>query len=240
MSDNIITNLYSAYNTVKWKAKETKRLDNEKTIKICPLWAYNKGGSDKISNTLALSVSPSEVMFTHDSDSTTLKLMNNGEYPVNMNRKLATWSVQSMFMKDTGKDFFDLSNDNGQQNYDAYGDYCRILYDWKNNQTPLVFIYPTWGNYYFCQIKYFKFGNKDGTGNVYYELQFQEYKKYDKFDTSYGSTDYSSDTYYCDEGDTILSVSKKMYGSTKYFYTLIELNNLTDMTLVKGQALKVR
>lgn len=238
------------------KAKE--QLNYTNVIALCPLWAYMKGGADKISETMVLPVSPSEVMFTNDSDSSTIKLINYGELPVSMNRKLSTWSVSSVFLKQFNNNstyyektdgglvstrnryWFDYSNENGQSEWDVYGDYCSRLYNWKENQTPLVFIYKTWGDYYYCQIKTFKFGNKDSTGNVYYELQFQEYKKYTKFDSSYASTDYESDTYYCDETDTLLTIAKKMYGSTSYFNYLMNLNNLDNPTVVKGQAIKLR
>ena len=52
------------------------RISNDKTIKICPLWAYEKGGNDIINNTLALPIAPSDIMFDNESDTQTLKLMN--------------------------------------------------------------------------------------------------------------------------------------------------------------------
>lgn len=239
------------------------RISNDKTIKICPLWAYEKGGNDIINNTLALPIAPSDIMFDNESDTQTLKLMNFGELPVNVNRKLATWSVTSVFPKlakeegqitsnngwtsKSSRYWFDLSNDNGQGMYNAYGadngaerGYCETLYDWKVAQTPLVFMYKTWGTYYYCQIKSFKFGEKDNTGFVYYELQFQEYKKYDRYDKSYASTDYESDTYYVDEGDTILSIAKKIYGSTDRFVDLMELNDMKNPEVHKGDKLKIK
>ena len=241
---------------IKEVKDKQKRISNENTIKLCPLWAYFTSEEDKINETLALPVSPSDMMFTCDSSATNLNLMNYGELPVNMNRKLATWSVSAFFPKQIDSEYytdddgklkakrnrywFDLSEDNGQGQYKAYGDYCRILYDWKIDQTPLVYMYPTWGQFYYCQIKTFKYGNKDASGNVYYDLQFQEYKKYDKFDTSYASTDYSSDVYYAAEGDTLISIAKKIYGSTNYYIYLMKLNNMDNPNIVKGQAIKVR
>ena len=234
-----------------------KRLSNKDTIKLCPLWAYLKGGEDKIKNTLALPVSPSDMMFTCDSNSTTLNLMNYGELPTNMNRKLATWSVISFFPEQKNSEYytnedgqlttrrnrywFDLSNDNGQGNYDTFGDYCRILYDWKVEQTPLVYIYDTWGDYYYCQIKTFKYGRKDATKNVYYELNFQEYKKYDRFEYSYESVNYDSDTYIVQPGETVLSIAKKLWGSSEYFQYLLELNNFPNPEKIQpGMAIKVK
>ncbi|WP_455796503.1 hypothetical protein [Clostridium butyricum] len=47
--------------------------------------------------TVLLPISPSDLMFYEDSDGQTIKLMNYGELPVGMNRKLATWGVSSFF-----------------------------------------------------------------------------------------------------------------------------------------------
>lgn len=281
MADNIIEGTYEEgvngwseneviegkveYGINAWKNTEEKirdfkskikRLSNKDTIKLCPLWAYSKGGEDKIKNTLALPVSPSDIMFTCDSNSTTLNLMNYGELPVNQNRKLATWSITSFFPEQQKSEYytnqegqltsrrtrywFDLSNDNGQGEYQPFEDYCRILYDWKIEQTPLVFIYDTWGDYYYCQIKTFKYGRKDATQNVYYDLSFQEYKKYDRFDNSYKSTDYASDYYYPEEGETLLDVSRKIFGSTEYFTYLMQLNDFKNPEIHAGMAIKLR
>ena len=247
----------SSENSEVTKIREKRRLNNEKSIKLVPLWAYVKGGDDLLKNTLALPVSPSEIMFNNDSEASTLKLMNYGELPVYMNRKLATWTVTSLFPKkrDTvyeydalkngifpklGRYWFDMSGQNGQESYEAYGDYCSILYDWKMNQTPLVFMYKTWGEYYYCQIKSFKHGNQDATGNVYYELQIQEYKKYDRIDISYETTNFNSATYTVQEGETLLTISKRLYGNTRDFIKLMDLNNLNTTEIKVGQVLKIK
>jgi hypothetical protein len=178
-------------------------------------------------------------MFNEDSDFKSINLINYGELNVSMNRKLATWSITSFFPVKSKKYWFDRNDPSDLTPYERY---CKQLLNWKNNQTPLVFEFDTWGAYYNCQIKKFEYGRKDAVGNVYYQLDFQEYKEYTQFDSGAGSTDYSSDTYYPSEGENILQVIKKLYGSSSesnldYF---MNLNSLTTPTIQAGVGYKVR
>lgn len=126
-------------------------------IRITTLNNYNSmqyvsesNESTPIDNRLILlPVSPSDLMFDEDSDVQTIKLMNYGEYPVNINKKLASWSVSSFFpCLDSNYPFVKNS-----ELKDPYEYYCKTLLTWKNNKTPLVFMFKTWGSYYSCQIK---------------------------------------------------------------------------------------
>lgn len=236
-------------------AKKEKTLNNIETssqIALYPLY----GGAYENSDTIVLPITPSDLMFNEDSDINTIKLINYGELPVNMNRKLANWSITSFFPhRPTGVGKYSTSQRNGYETStnqfkywfdvssgteDPYSYYCDALLNWKNNQTPLVFMFNTWGNYYNCQIKKFSYGRKDAVGNVYYELDFQEYKEYTKFTSGSASTDYNSDTYYPSEGENILQVCKKIYGSSEYYQYFMTLNGLTTPDIYAGVAYKVR
>jgi hypothetical protein len=204
---------------------------------------------------LTLPVSPADIMFNEDSNGEVIRLINYGELPVGMNRKLATWSVDSFFpcrsdgmasysslnkrsyyeKNKTFQYWFDISD--GTKN--PY-DYCDKLLSWKNNQTPLVFMFETWGTYYNCQIKRFNYGRKDAIGNVYYQLDFQEYKEYTQFNNGKASSNYSADTYYPADGENILQIAKKLYGSSDYYQYFMKLNNMTTTEIKVGQAYKVR
>ena len=238
---DVVIHEYTNKNRTDSQQARRKILSNN-SIKLCPLNVYMSNDEQKkISETLALPVSPSEIMFNNDSDSSTLKLMNYGELPVNMNRKLATWTLTSMFMNaDKPRYWFDTSNDNGQVNWKAYDNYCAKLYNWKIQQTPLVFMYKTWGEYYYCQIKDFKFGNKDSTGNVYYELQFQEYKKYDRYDISYYTTNYEDEYYEVKDGETLLTLAKRFYGVSDAWETLMDLNGMVNPEVKPGDRIKIK
>lgn len=256
MADLIENNSTSASNTALLEAKNNSRavtnIQGSSQIALYPLY----GGSYGDSNTILLPVSPADLMFNEDSDAQTIKLINYGELPVGMNRKLATWSIDSFFPHRTNgiatyvnsnrrgttnnnksfKHWFDVSN--GTE--DPYSYYCSALMNWKNNKTPLVFMFETWDGYYNCQIKRFNYGRKDAIGNVYYQLDFQEYVEYTQFDKGAGSTNYSADIYYPAEGENILQIAKKLYGSSDYYQYFMNLNNMKTTEIKAGQAYKVR
>lgn len=228
-------------------------IQSSSQIALYPLDGGSYGGSD----TIVLPISPSDLMFNNDSDITTIKLLNFGELNVGMNKKLATWSVESFFpCRNTGTATYSNSNRRGNTDNnkmfkywfdvsdgtkDPYKYYCKALMEWKDNQTPLVFQFETWNGYYNCQIKKFTFGRKDAIGNIYYQLEFQEYKKYTSTSVSTNVTStYSSDTYYPAEGENILAVAKKLYGSTEYYQYFMTLNGMKTTEIKAGQAYKVR
>lgn len=209
---------------------------------LSPLSSYKSGEVvvDNLDNgTLVIPVAPSDLMFYEDSDGQTIKLMNYGELPVGMNKKLATWGITSFFPYLDENKFRYPFLDKNTTLRDPY-EYCKVLLEWKKSQTPLVFMFKTWGNYYNCQIKSFKYGRNDSSGNVYYELQFQEYKKYTRFNESAASTDYSADVYYPATGENILQIAKKIYGDSSYYTKIMKLNNMSNPEITQGQAYKIR
>lgn len=185
---------------------------------------------------ILLPVSPSDLMFNESSDAQTIKLMNYGELPIKMNRKLANWSISSFFPNLESNYPFVRKTDLK----DPYEYYCDTLLTWQKNGTPLVFMFKTWGDYYNCQIKDFKFGRKDAVGNIYYEIQFQEYKKIDLTTGENGTTSYSSNIYYPTQGETILDMAKKIYGNSEYYKTIMTLNKLSSPEVKAGTGYKIR
>lgn len=219
-------------------------------ISLQPLY-----GDNKEAETLLIPIVPADLMFDESSDVQTIKLMNYGELPVGMNRKLAAWGVSCFFpyRSETGKydngskqgytdknKIFKYPFDISNGNEDPYEYYCKKILTWKNNQTPLTYIFKTWGSYYLCQIKDFKYGRKDSSGNIYYDIQFQEYKEYTQFQSSAYTTNYSSDTYYPAEGETILSMAKKLYGDSSAYTKIMNLNNMSNTELIPGKGYKIR
>jgi hypothetical protein len=259
MSDLIIDSMNSAISDVEYAITKGKRkrslstIETGSQISLYPL--YGENNSYEGDETLTFPVSPSDIMFNEDSDSETIKLINYGELNVGMNRKLTTWSFDSFFPYRTNnvpkysrtgqtgyvdggsfKYWFDVSD--GVK--DPYEYYCNKILTWKKDQTPLVFFFKTWGTYYNCLIKKFSYGRKDAVGNVYYQIEFQEYKEYTFFDMGSASTDYSSDTYYPAEGETLLQICKKLYGDSDKYQYFMNLNGMTNIEIKAGQAYKVR
>ena len=219
-------------------------------ISLQPLY-----GENKENETLLIPVVPADLMFNESSNAQTINLMNYGELPVGMNRKLATWGFTCFFPYRAELGRYDNKSKNGYTdknkifkypvdisngNEDPYEYYCNKILTWKNNQTPLTFIFKTWGSYYLCQIKDFTFGRKDSSGNIYYEIQFQEYKEYTQFQSSAYATNYSGNSYTAQEGDTILIIAKKVYGDSSAYKKIMELNNMNNTEIEVGKQYKIK
>lgn len=240
------------------KNKHTKAItwiNSGSQISLYPL--YGENNSYTGDETITLPIAPSDIMFSEDSNPTTINLLNYGEVGIGMNKKLASWTIESFFPArtktmpiysnsgmrgyTTGENFkywFDISS--GTE--DPYKHYCSKLLTWKKEETPLVFFFNMngWGDYYNCQIKSFKYGRKDPIGNVYYQLDFQEYKECIQFDKDI-STDYTNDTYIAQEGENILQICKKVYGDSdkwQYFMDLNGMSNPLDITVGKEYKVK--
>lgn len=243
-------------NTKSKHEKAMTWINGGSQISLYPL--YGENNSYAGDETLILPIAPSDIMFTEDSSPTTINLLNYGELGIGMNKKLASWSVESFFPArtrtmpiysnldmrgyTTGQNFrywFDVS----YGNEDPYKYYCSKLLTWKKEETPLVFFFNMngWGDYYNCQIKNFKYGRKDPIGNVYYQLEFQEYKRYTQFDNEDFDIDYSSDTYVAQEGENILQICRKIYGDSERYTYFMKINGLKNPTdIVIGKKYKVR
>lgn len=190
-------------------------------------------------NSIYLPVTPAECVFKEEGDQETIKLLNFGEIPVGNLPKLATWTITGIFPKANNNYWFDIS----EGTHDPYNYYCKTFFDWYRKQTILVFGKETWNGYYNCTIKNFQYGEKDGSGNVHYTLDFCQWKEISYTvlrDDKFGYTDYSADTYFAAEGDTILTIALKIYGSTRYYPTIMRLNNMKNPEIIPGHGYKVR
>lgn len=219
-------------------------------------YRYNNGSLIDVNNpnvssmtdrVIQFPISPSECMFDNDSSNTTIDLLNFGEVSIGMNKKLATWSIVAMFpdpTTNTRLPYISTTTVNGQTFIpDPYTYYSKTLYTWQKEQTPLVFRLKTFDEYYYCQIKNFKFGRQDYSGWVYANIDFVEFKSaslYNGESNAQYSTDYPSDYYYPDEGDDICSVCIKLYGTSEAYRYFMGLNNMKNISLTTGAEYKVR
>lgn len=220
----------------------TGMITRSELITIC-----EKANNNKFIN---LPITPSEIMFKAQGDMKTLTLLNYGEIPVGTTPKLVEWTVSSFFPYKDNEYWFDIN----EGEYDPYKDYCKTFYDWYKNQTVLTFQKETWDSYYNCTIKNFEYGQKDGTDNVHYTLDFVEYRSItvkeedtgyrnkNKNSYAYGQTKYSGQYYYASGEETILDLAKKLYGNTNYYPTLLRLNGWSNLArkFIKGERIIIR
>ena len=170
-------------------------------------------------------------------------LFGFGEMDNGATTNLDTWSCESFFPDLNNEYEFDLSLIKHPPSY-----YVETLSRFMKQKQVLVFQYYTDTgaiNDYYCKIKGFSHGEKYGNKDVYYTLDFKQYKelKIDSInivDSASIAQSYGSDTYYVGEGDTLVTIAAKIYGdSTKWSYLMSKnsLKNPLDITL--GQGLKL-
>jgi nucleoid-associated protein YgaU len=173
---------------------------------------------------------------------TSQDLYGFGEIGTGATPKLTTWVAESFFPHpDNEYDF--LAGTNYGTTY-----YINWLDKWKREQHVLVFKYAadngrsisTW----YCKIDTFEFGEKDGSMDVFYTLEFTEYKEL-KLDGAYINRNneiklnYGS-TYTVKDEDTILTIAAKVYGDSSKYKDIMFNNQITNPLDIKlGQRLKI-
>ncbi len=205
----------------------------------------------KISNindrVILFPISPSECMFSNDTSSVSINLLVAGETSVGLSKKLATWSITAMFPDPTtNKNLPYIATttiDDKTFIPDPYTYYCKTIYTWQKEQTPLVFRLKTWGEYYYCQVKKFDFGRQDYSGWVYANIDFVEFKSaslYNGESNAEYSTDYPSDYYYADSNDDIINLCIKLYGTSDAYRYFMNLNSMKNIKITPHAQYKVR
>ena len=173
-------------------------------------------------------------------------LFGFGEIGSGATAKLDTWSIESFFPDISNNYDFDVSYTKQEAMY-----YVNTLSRFMKEQHILVFQYYKADGYtryvdQYCQITGFSHGEKNGSKDIYYTLDFREYKEL-KINSQYFVVNdddiiasYGSDTYYVAEGDSLITIAAKIYGdSTKWAY-LMQKNKLSNpINLTVGQALAI-
>ena len=226
---------------------EHYNISYDSTLGDSPLENVNNPNiQDKNKRQLLLPIAPAECMFNSNGEIKKLELLNGGEISIGNTKKLDTWQISSIFpyINTTNLPYVIGSTINGvKQVPHPYQYFCDTLYYWKENSIPLVFKLKTWGSYYKCLIESFKFGVKDNTGDVWYNLAFCEYKDcraiYGVNDDVYKS-DYPADVYYSGEGEDICFICNKLYGNSDAYKYFMELNGMLNIEITPGAQYKIR
>ena len=150
----------------------------------------NANIEDRLERCLFLPIAPQEIMYKSSSTPNNLTLLNTGDISGGMTKKLDEWTVTSIFPSTTTAKLPYVIKSNGAVP-DPYEFFCNTLYFWKNEEVPLVFRHKTWGNFYYCLIKDFEFGIKDNTGDVWYTINFQEFRGADIYGVNTKIFDYT-------------------------------------------------
>lgn len=224
---------HNIYIETKKHYEESTGLNNVNNVNI----------EDKLERCLLLPIAPQEIMYKSSSSPNNLTLLNTGDISAGMTKKLDEWTVTSIFPSTNTANLPYVIKSNGVVP-DPYDYFCATLYYWKMEEVPLVFRHKTWGNFYCCLIKDFEFGVKDNTGDVWYTINFQEYRGADIYGVNTKIYDYtpkiSDEYYYPSEGEDLIHLCQTVYGSSDAYRFFMQINGMVNIELKAGQAYKIR
>lgn len=186
-----------------------------------------------------LPVPPSNFDVTSAMNNTTITVENIGEINMLGRPKLKPITISSFFP-------------NQYYSFCQYSDFPQpyqcvdLIEKWKNSLKPVQLIITDTKVNMLCSIESFKYGEKDGTRDVYFTLELKEYKALGTNAvstsgiTARASVKSKPNTYTVRSGDTLSLISKKVYGDSSKYKTIASKNGLKNPNSIKvGQVLQV-
>lgn len=193
---------------------------------------------DKENNiNMRLPVSPKSFEVMYGRRIETVNITNGGDLNIYAGKNLDTIKVESFFPN--GKYPFSIDN---KTKKDKPYDLIAILKKWIQDKQILQYVIPTTKISKYVIIENVTYGEKDGTGDVYYTLTLREYRQLKEFVTAtkkksstQGTKRVDSDVdskkgnnkskkYIVKKGDTLSSISLKFYGKSSGYTKIYNAN----------------
>lgn len=185
-----------------------------------------KSNSDKF----MLPVNPESFAFTEKHNNTSVNVNSIGEVNLLGKRDLKTGTISSHFPKRDRN----YANNSGRQ---APYTYINKLLSWKSSGKPIQLIITGTKINFQVTIETLKYGEQDGTGDVYYDLTLKEYRaveikktKLKKKTTKKKSkpkrpaAKKKTKTYTVKSGDCLWNIAKKFYGNGAQYTKIYNAN----------------
>ena len=185
-----------------------------------------KSNSDKI----MLPVNPESFAFTEKHNNTSVNVNSIGEVNLLGKRDLKTGTISSHFPKRDRN----YANNSGRQ---APYTYINKLLSWKSSGKPVRLIITGTKINFQVTIETLKYGEQDGTGDVYYDLTLKEYRaveikktKLKKKTTKKKSkpkrpaAKKKTKTYTVKSGDCLWNIAKRFYGNGAQYTKIYNAN----------------
>ena len=187
-----------------------------------------KSNSDKF----MLPVNPESFAFTEKHNNTSVNVNSIGEVNLLGKRDLKTGTISSHFPKRDRN----YANNSGRQ---APYTYINKLLSWKSSGNPIQLIITGTKINFQVTIETLKYGEQDGTGDVYYDLTLKEYRaveiKKTKLKKKKKTTKKKSKpkrpaakkktkTYTVKSGDCLWNIAKKFYGNGAQYTKIYNAN----------------
>ena len=187
-----------------------------------------KSNSDKF----MLPVNPESFAFTEKHNNTSVNDNSIGEVNLLGKRDLKTGTISSHFPKRDRN----YANNSGRQ---APYTYINKLLSWKSSGKPIQLIITGTKINFQVTIETLKYGEQDGTGDVYYDLTLKEYRAVEikktklkkkkkttkkKNKPKRPAAKKKTKTYTVKSGDCLWNIAKKFYGNGAQYTKIYNAN----------------
>ena len=197
----------------------------------------------KSSTELTLPVTPANFDVSHGIRIETINIHAAGDVIIGGYNTLCTVKIDCMFPAQE----YPFAQNNGTDPYE----YVEIFKTWCDARTVLRFVVTKTKVNIPVLINEIKYGEKDGTGDVYATIALREYREIaavqtqKETQTGNASREESSppakpETYIVVSGDTLWAISRKFYGEPELCYALAKYNSIKNANLIyPGQSLDI-
>lgn len=108
--------------------------------------------------------------------------------------------------------------------------YVRLIEKWMNTGKPIRLMITDTNINMACCIERFEYGERDGTGDVYFSISLKEYRLLNMGAGSDRAADYTPPkTYTVKQGDTPLKLAKIFYGDSSKASLLLQNNAVASI-----------
>lgn len=198
---------------------------------------------------LRLPVLPASFEITNSQQNTTVNITSFGEVNLIGKRGLVTFTLSSLF---PSKVYGFVQYKSFPKPYEC----VKLIKSWMDDPVQVT-ITKTNINLKMT-IESFTYSEQDGTGDVYYSIEFKEYRKpkvvakkevkvsktgtkVTPADTKRASKDVKTTTYIVKSGDTLSAIAKKLTGSSSNYKAIANQNKIKNPNALKvGQKLVIK